>query len=69
MPKAKKDYKYRSTWAHQLSRARNLAQRGGLTKPQMMARHGRFPKKGEWWGPEGSYEAWYAEWVKAHPRY
>ena len=47
---------------------RNLAQRGGLTKPQMLERYGRFPKKGEWWGEDGSYEAWKARWVAAHPQ-
>ena len=67
MPNAKKDYAYRSTWKHQFSRARNLAQRGGLTKPQMMARFGRHPKKKEWWGKDGSYEAWRARWVREHP--
>ena len=32
----KKDYGYRSTWKHKFSRARNLAQRGGLTKNEMI---------------------------------
>ena len=63
----KKDYQYRSTWAHKFSRARNLAQRGGLTKPQMMKKFGRFPKKGEWFGEDGSYAAWRARWVAEHP--
>lgn len=67
MPKVKKDYGYRSTYKHTMSRARNLAQRGGLTKPQMRARYGRFPKKHEWWGEDGSYEAWRARWVAEHP--
>ena len=66
--KFKKDYTYRSTWEHQFSRARNLAQRGGLTKPQMMKRHGRFPKKHEWWGDDGSYAAWRARWMAEHTR-
>ena len=58
MPKCKKDYAYRSTWKHKFSRARNLAQRGGLTKPEMLKKYGRFPKKNEWWGPEENYKAW-----------
>ena len=35
----KKDYAYRSTWKHKFSRARNLAQRGGLTKKEMMEKY------------------------------
>lgn len=69
MGKGKKDYAYRSTWKHKFSRARNLAQRGGLTKKEMMKTYGRFPKRGEWWGADGSYEAWKKRWVKANPRY
>jgi len=68
MPKApKKDYAYRSTWKHTFSRARNLAQRGGLTKKEMMKKHGRFPRKKEWWGVDGSYAAWKTKWVAANP--
>lgn len=63
-----KDYAYRSTWKHKFSRARNLAQRGGLTKKEMMKKYGRFPRRGEWWGADGSYAAWKARWVKLHPR-
>ncbi len=65
---AKKDYAYRSTWEHQLSRARNLAQRGGLTKPEMMARYGRFPRSNEWWGPEKDRNEWERAWIQAHPK-
>eukprot|EP00548_Thalassiothrix_antarctica_P005416 CAMPEP_0194148888 /NCGR_PEP_ID=MMETSP0152-20130528/35192_1 /TAXON_ID=1049557 /ORGANISM="Thalassiothrix antarctica, Strain L6-D1" /LENGTH=93 /DNA_ID=CAMNT_0038850729 /DNA_START=101 /DNA_END=382 /DNA_ORIENTATION=+ len=68
-PKAKKDYAYRSTWKHQLSRAKNLAKRGGMTKPEMMAKHGRFPKKNEWWGPEENEKEWLAKWTLKHPKY
>ena len=63
----KKDYAYRSTYKHQMSRARNLAQRGGMTKPQMMKRYGRHPKKHEWFGEDGSYAAWRDRWVREHP--
>ena len=63
----KKDYAYRSTWKHKLSRARNKAQRGGLTKKEMFKRHGRFPRKNEWWGEDGSYAAWREKWVAANP--
>ena len=55
---SKKDYAYRSTPKHIFSRARNLAQRGGLTKKQMMKKYGRFPKKNEWWGPEKNFKEW-----------
>ena len=68
MPKVKTDYRYRSTWEHKLSRARNFAQRGELTKPQMRAKYGRFPKKHEWFGKDGSYAAWRARWVRENPR-
>jgi hypothetical protein len=44
-----KDYSYRSTWEHAYSRAYNKAKRGDLTKPEMMKKYGRFPKKNEWW--------------------
>ena len=64
----KKDYAYRGTWEHQLSRARNLAQRGGLTKTEMMARYGRFPKRDEWWGPEKDRLEWEREWKRTHPK-
>lgn len=63
----KKDYAYRSTWKHKFSRARNLAQRGGLTKAEMKKKHGRFPRKSEWWGVDGSYQAWKMRWVAANP--
>lgn len=62
-----KDYSYRSTWKHTFSRARNLARRGGLTKKEMMKTYGRFPKKNEWWGVDGSYRAWKRRWVAANP--
>lgn len=71
MPKVKptkKDYAYRSTWKHKFSRARNLAHRGGLTKKEMMKRHGRFPKKNEWWGPEESELEWKDQWILNHPK-
>lgn len=64
----KKDYAYRSTWKHKFSRARNLAQRGGLTKKEMMDKYGRFPKKNEWWGPDGSLKAWETKWVADNPK-
>jgi hypothetical protein len=64
---ATKDYAYRSTWKHKFSRARNLAQRGGLTKKEMMKQYGRFPKKNEWWGQGNSYKEWKEIWVKANP--
>jgi len=67
MARAKKDYSYRSTWEHKLSRARNLAQRGGLTKPEMMKRYGRFPRKNEWWGPEANRAEWEKLWIKKNP--
>lgn len=64
----KKDYAYRSTWKHKFSRARNLAQRGGLTKKEMLKKHGRFPKKNEWWTPDSSYKLWKEKWVAANPK-
>jgi len=67
-PMPKKDYAYRSTWEHQLSRARNLAQRGGLTKTEMLAQYGRFPRKNEWWGPEKNRQEWERAWTQAHPK-
>jgi hypothetical protein len=70
LPKGKcgKDYAYRSTWKHQYSRARNLAQRGGLTKKAMLAKYGRFPRKHEWWGPEANEQEWKEKWIQAHPK-
>ena len=64
----KMDYSYRSTWEHKLSRARNLAQRGGLTKTQMFAKYGRFPKKGEWWGPDENMKEWERLWILRNPK-
>jgi len=64
----KKDYAYRSTWKHKFSRARNLAQRGGLTKKEMLNKYGRFPRKKEWWGEDGSYEKWKEKWVAENPK-
>ena len=63
----KKDYAYRSTWKHKFSRARNLAQRGGLTKKEMMKKYGRFPKKNEWWTPDSCYKSWKEKWIAANP--
>jgi len=69
MPKAKKkDYRYRSTWKHQLSRARNLAHRGGLPKKEMLKKYGRFPTKKEWWGVHKNEKEWMIEWIKEHPK-
>ena len=42
-----KDYTYRGTWKHKFSRARNKAQRGGLSKKEMLEKYGRFPRKDE----------------------
>mmetsp|Transcript_21261 Transcript_21261/g.22677 ORF Transcript_21261/g.22677 Transcript_21261/m.22677 type:complete len:120 (-) Transcript_21261:204-563(-) len=64
----KKDYAYRATWQHKLSRARNLAKRGGMTKKEMMKKHGRFPKKNEWWGPEEDEKEWMAKWKLENPQ-
>jgi hypothetical protein len=64
----KKDYAYRSTWKHKFSRARNLAQRGGLAKKEMLKKYGRFPKKKEWWGEDGSYKKWKEKWVAENPK-
>jgi len=50
------------------SRARNLAQRGGLTKKEMLNKHGRFPKKNEWWGEDGSYKKWKEKWIVDNPK-
>jgi len=69
MPKApKKDYAYRSKWKHKFSRARNLARRGGLTKKEMLIKYGRFPKKNEWWGEDGSYTKWKEKWIANNPK-
>ena len=64
----KKDYAYRSTWKHKFSRARNLAQRCGLTKKEMLKKYGRFPRKKEWWGEYGSYEQWKEKCVAENPK-
>ena len=50
------------------SRARNLAQRCGLTKKEMLKKHGRFPKKNEWWGEDGSYKKWKEKWIVDNPK-
>ena len=70
-PPAKKTkvYAYRSTWKHKLSRARNLAKRGGMTKAEMKAKYGIFPKKNEWWGPEENEKEWLAKWLLENPEY
>ena len=65
----KKDYSYRGTWAHKLSRARNKAQRGGLTKKEMKKKYGRYPRKNEWWGPEKNEKEWKEKWIKENPPY
>jgi|TARA_B110000093_G_C12581080_1_gene250009 hypothetical protein len=65
----KKDYTYRSTWKHKFSRARNLEQRAGLTKKEMVKKYGRFPRKNEWWGKDGSYKEWKTKWVLENPLY
>ena len=67
LPNGKKDYSYRSTYKHKFSRARNKAQRGGLSKEEMMKKYGRFPKRKDWWGPEGSYDEWKAMWTAKYP--
>ena len=65
----KKDYSYRGTWKHKLSRARNKAKRGGLTKTAMFARYGRFPRRKEWWGPEANEREWEEKWLRENPRF
>jgi len=65
---SKKDYAYRSTWKHKLSRARNLARRGGLTKQETVAKRGRLPRSSEWWGPEADAKAWERAWIRANPK-
>ena len=65
----KKDYSYRSTWKHKFSRARNKAQRGGLSKKEMLKKYGRFPKKDEWWGPEETFEEWKERWTVENPKF
>mmetsp|Transcript_10056 Transcript_10056/g.18398 ORF Transcript_10056/g.18398 Transcript_10056/m.18398 type:complete len:88 (+) Transcript_10056:428-691(+) len=67
LPNGKKDYSYRSTWKHKFSRARNKAQRGGLSKDQMMRQYGRFPKGKEWWGPERDFAEWKEKWITENP--
>ena len=63
-----KDYEYRSTWAHKYSRAYNKAKRGNLSKPLMMEKYGRFPKKNEWFLdiPEAQ---WKVQWILENPKY
>jgi flagellar biosynthesis GTPase FlhF len=68
MGKVGKDYSYRSTWKHKYSRAKNLAQRGGLTKQAMMEQYGRFPKRKEWWGPEENEKEWSTTWISKFPK-
>ena len=63
---SKKDYSYRSTFKHKLSRARNLAKRGGLTKAAALEQKGRLPKKNEWWGPHKDEKDWYTAWIAAN---
>ena len=65
----KKDYAYRSTWKHKFSRARNKAQRGGLSKKEMLKKYGRFPKKDERWGPEKTFEEWKERWTVENPKF
>ena len=64
-----KDYKYRSTWKHKFSRARNLARRGGLTKKKMLEKYGRFPRKDEWWGKDSSFQEWKQKWIQNNPKF
>jgi hypothetical protein len=64
----KKDYSYRSTWKHKFSRARNKAKRGGMTKEEMKKKYGRFPRKKEWGGPDGSEAEWKKRWIAANPK-
>eukprot|EP01083_Nonionella_stella_P070882 189951_1 len=68
-PNGKKDYKYRGTWQHKLSRAKNKAKRGGLTKKAMMEQYGRFPRRKEWWGPEENEKEWKKKWIQDNPQY
>ena len=63
---SKKDYSYRSDFKHKLSRARNLAKRGGLTKAAAIKARGRLPKKKEWWGPETDEKEWKTAWLAAN---
>ena len=65
----KKDYTYRGTWKHKLSRARNKAKRGGLTKTAMFARYGRFPRRKEWCGPKANEREWEEKWIRENPRF
>jgi hypothetical protein len=68
MGKVGKDYSYRSKWKHKYSRAKNLAQRGGLTKQAMKEKYGRFPKGKEWWGPEENEKEWSTKWSSQFPK-
>ena len=68
MGKVDKDYSYRSTWKHKYSRAKNLAHRGGCTKKVMMEKHGRFPKRNEWWGSEENEKEWSIKWISQFPK-
>lgn len=63
-----KNYDYRTTWAHDLSRALNKARRGGLTKAAMMKKHGRFPRRNEWFG-EGTEKEWLRRYKEDNPRW
>ena len=63
-----KDYAYRSTWKHKYSRAKNLAHRGGMTKENMYQKHGRFPKRTEWWGPEENEKEWTSKYILQFPK-
>jgi hypothetical protein len=63
-----KDYSYRSTWKHYYSRAYNKAKRGNLSKKEMMEKHGRFPKKNEWWLGNITEEKWKENYIKEHPK-
>jgi hypothetical protein len=64
----KKDYNYRGTWKHKLSRARNLARRGGQSKAAAIKSRGRLPRGKEWWGTEASQKEWERAWVAANPK-
>ena len=54
------------TFKHKLSRARNLAKRGGLTKAATIKARGRLPKGKEWWGPEANEKEWQATYIAAN---
>jgi len=34
----------------------------------MLNKHGRFPKKNEWWGEDGSYKKWKEKWIANNPK-